>query len=382
MDVFVSKTLYTNFMELLEIKNNDGSTSETKKVSITPSMFLLQELQRHDVEDFDIQPCKDFGLDPILQVHCPDYIQFIQKHLQECQLKGKQVEKKLLCYAHARLLHQTMTPTVNRLANDVQIPRPVSTYLYGYYFFDDTLKHLTSEMYDAAYWSVQAALTATSEVLEGTSPVMAVCEALSHHAGRNLSGGQCLFNAAAVAAKYIINKTRNSSIVTILDMNFDHGSGTQSLFYDERNPCVISIHTEQAYPWYTGKETEKGLNLGYGSNINHVLPAFATSTKYLHALQKAIETIKDNETQYLIVNMGAGILEGDESIVLTIDDMEMLARKITELCDEDVKVLLLFQSATISETQDHSDHDHMTRHVNKVCSFVVPFSEQLYYDLY
>ena len=93
-----------------------------------------------------------------------------------------------------------------------------------------------------------------------------------HHADMSTAKGFCIFNSAAVAVKYILNKNPKMKIA-ILDWDVHHGDGTQTIFYKDDNPLFISIHRHdngKFYPFKTGFVKEKGEEntKGFGFNIN------------------------------------------------------------------------------------------------------------------
>ena len=55
------------------------------------------------------------------------------------------------------------------------------------------------------------------------------------------SGGFCLMNNVAIAAKYAV-KTHGLDRVLILDWDVHHGNGTQHMFYDNPKVLYISLH--------------------------------------------------------------------------------------------------------------------------------------------
>ena len=60
--------------------------------------------------------------------------------------------------------------------------------------------------------------------------------------------------------------------VSVLDLDFHHGNGTQQIFYADRNPCYVSIHGEDEYPFFSGAACETGDGPGEGYNLNLPIP--------------------------------------------------------------------------------------------------------------
>jgi acetoin utilization deacetylase AcuC-like enzyme len=72
-------------------------------------------------------------------------------------------------------------------------------------------------------------------------------------------GGYCFFNNVAIAAKEALNKGKS---VTILDLDYHHGNGTQDIFYDTSKVQYVSLHAKDAYPYYWGGREETGFGDG------------------------------------------------------------------------------------------------------------------------
>lgn len=85
------------------------------------------------------------------------------------------------------------------------------------------------------------------------------------HAYRN---GISYTNGNYFPSSYPVNKNQ----ITILDLDFHHGNGTQSIFYSQSNPCYVSIHGEDEYPYFTGSPEETGIGAGLGFNLNLPVP--------------------------------------------------------------------------------------------------------------
>lgn len=92
-----------------------------------------------------------------------------------------------------------------------------------------------------------------------------------HHALRDRGMGFCLFNTAAIGARYL-QKTHGAKRVAVVDWDVHHGNGSQDAFYDD--PSVLFLSTHQ-YPYYpgTGAVDEVGSGAGEGYTVNVPLPA-------------------------------------------------------------------------------------------------------------
>ena len=116
--------------------------------------------------------------------------------------------------------------------------------------------------FDAARGAVDIALTATRQVLDGASHAYGLCRPPGHHAPAAMYGGYCFFNNAAIAAHHVASTT--GTRVTVLDVDYHHGNGTQQIFYGRDDVQYVSLHGDpaRAYPYITGFADERGVGTG------------------------------------------------------------------------------------------------------------------------
>ncbi|MGJ8453842.1 histone deacetylase family protein [Pseudothermotoga sp. U03pept] len=178
------------------------------------------------------------------------------------------------------------------------------TEVFGYDMCFDTGTPILQNTFEVARRAVDAVLTAASIVGSNTNLVYTLTRPPGHHATRNLCGGYCYFNNAAIAASYLLK--RGAERIAILDLDFHHGNGTQEIFYDTDLVYYISIHGDPKifYPWISGKESEVGEGPGEGFNLNLPLPPHADWDKYSEALSYAIREINDYYPDILILSLG------------------------------------------------------------------------------
>ena len=131
-----------------------------------------------------------------------------------------------------------------------------------------------------------------------------------HHASANKFGGYCYLNNAAIAARYLSHYGK----VLILDFDFHHGNGTQSIFYDSCDVFYLSIHGDPSieYPYFTGFENETGIDDGVGYNLNVPLDLHCGPDAYFPALEAALSKVyKTMEPDYVVVSSGFDIADND-----------------------------------------------------------------------
>ena len=103
---------------------------------------------------------------------------------------------------------------------------------------------LTQGTYEAARSAVDVALTAADHVLDGERVAYGLCRPPGHHAARAMYGGYCFFNNAAVVAQHVAATTGGK--VSVLDVDYHHGNGTQQIFYDRADVQFVSLHGDPA----------------------------------------------------------------------------------------------------------------------------------------
>jgi len=99
-----------------------------------------------------------------------------------------------------------------------------------------------------------------------SSKFFLACRPPGHHAFPSRGSGFCIFNNAALGAKYAREKFGMKKIA-IVDFDAHHGNGTQEIFYGDGNVFYISFHQHPHYPG-TGGPDETGYGKGRGFNLN------------------------------------------------------------------------------------------------------------------
>jgi len=80
-------------------------------------------------------------------------------------------------------------------------------------------------------------------------------------------GGYCYLNNVAIAAQWFVDQGLKPAI---LDVDYHHGNGTQSIFYRRPDVLFCSLHGDPsfAYPHFLGFADERGEGPGEGANLN------------------------------------------------------------------------------------------------------------------
>jgi acetoin utilization deacetylase AcuC-like enzyme len=162
---------------------------------------------------------------------------------------------------------------------------------------------------------------------------MALTRPPGHHAGPNYMGGYCFINNAAVAAQAL--RDGGLQRVAVLDVDYHHGNGTQTCFYERSDVLTASIHGDPRteYPFFLGHADERGHDAGEGFNLNLPLPRGTGFDVWWAALQTALQAVADFAPQALVVPLGLDTFEGDpiSGFKLRSADYLQLGRAIAQL---------------------------------------------------
>lgn len=201
-------------------------------------------------------------------------------------------------------------------------------------FCFDSGTPLNATTYAAAAWSAACAAEAAKAIRPGqTNYSYALCRPPGHHASRDLFGGYCYFNNAAIATKILRKQFER---VAIVDIDFHHGNGTQVLF--DRDPSVffISLHGDphQFYPYFSGFESETGTGKGLGFTLNIPLEGGVDGDAYLAALDdQAMKALVAFDPKVIVISAGFDTYAADPvgSFCLQTKDFYALGERFRAL---------------------------------------------------
>ncbi len=128
------------------------------------------------------------------------------------------------------------------------------------------------ESLKAALHAAGGACTAVDTVVQRKAKnVFCAVRPPGHHATPDRGMGFCIFNNAAIAARYA-QQEHGVEKVLIVDWDVHHGNGTQDIFYEDGSVFFFSTHQS---PWYpgTGSKEETGQGKGKGTTLNRPFPA-------------------------------------------------------------------------------------------------------------
>jgi acetoin utilization deacetylase AcuC-like enzyme len=279
----------------------------------------------------EIEPPRDFGLDPLRAVHSDAYLDFLASAWTEWLVANPE--------AAAASDKTALLPATFAAKRD-QVPESILGKA-GFFLLDLSVP-VVEGTYAASLASANCALSAAefiSQNIQASSNrpssvpnlSFALCRPPGHHAGREIAGGYCFLNNAAIAAQWL---TRFGN-VAILDVDYHAGNGTQDIFYARRDVLTISIHADPAfeYPYYAGYAQETGEGEGLGFHRNFPLPAGADAASYFAALEEACGMIASYRPASLIVSLGMDVYGGDPlgKFKITREEITEIGRRVRAL---------------------------------------------------
>jgi acetoin utilization deacetylase AcuC-like enzyme len=163
--------------------------------------------------------------------------------------------------------------------------------------------HVSPESYEVARLAAGSVLSCIDEVLSGSvRSAFSAVRPPGHHAERDGPMGFCLFNNAAVGARYA--RKHGVERVAILDWDVHHGNGTQHIFEEDPSVLYVSLHQSPLYPG-TGAATERGRGAGEGATLNIPLPAGTGEERYFAELSgKVVPALREFAPGLLIISAG------------------------------------------------------------------------------
>lgn len=262
---------------------------------------VLDELTRRPVGTLR-QPAADLPLDAALRrVHNADYLDFLANAWNDwVALDPLNAERDAL---------PSVWPLASRHAFRTDTPPRNFAARLGQYAFDSGTP-LMAGSWAAAREGAACALAAAQAVLGGERMAMALTRPPGHHAGPNYMGGYCFINNAAVAAHTLRQRFER---VAVLDVDYHHGNGTQSIFYNRPDVLTVSLHGDPRteYPFFLGHADERGEGAGLGANLNLPLPRGTGFGAWHTALHTALDAVTRFGAQALVVPLGVDTFAGD-----------------------------------------------------------------------
>ncbi|HYG90606.1 MAG TPA: histone deacetylase family protein [Azospirillum sp.] len=259
---------------------------------------LLGSLQRRGVT---IEEPPPYGAGPRAAVHSADYLRFLETAYERWSALPDAAE--------------VIIPNVHRNTDMAEYP----TGIVGQagWHMADTACPIGPGTWEAVCAGADTAAHAAHLVATGQAPAAyALCRPPGHHASRDMAGGFCYLNTAAIAAQAtlpILARQGRAPRVAILDVDVHHGNGTQAIFYDRDDVLFVSIHGDpnEFYPWFAGYAHERGTGRGQGCNLNIPLPMGTEEATFLDAVDRALAHVAAFGPEVLVLSLGFDTFIGD-----------------------------------------------------------------------
>jgi len=254
------------------------------------------------------------GLDPVLRVHDRAFVAFLSTAWADWVAAGNAGEAIPDCWPARRMAQR--------------VPASISGRL-GYYAMAGETS-ISAGTWEAAQAAADVALTGAELLSGGARSAFALCRPPGHHAAKDLYGGYCFLNNAAIAAQSL--RDRGARRVAVLDVDFHHGNGTQDIFYDRSDVLYVSLHGDpaEAFPYFSGYADEIGVGAGEGFNLNFPLPAGTDFAVWRATLERALARVREFGADALVVSLGVDTYGGDpiSSFRLESPDFSTFGRMI------------------------------------------------------
>lgn len=295
---------------------NHRPAAELIEGAMAPAVEVPEraELVRAAVEDASIGailPPEDRSANTdavIAAIHDPKYVAFLETAHDEWRSDGRAGDALPYVWP-TRWLRQIEPESIDgRLS---------------YYSFDAGTP-ITAGSWTAMEASARVAITAARLLLRGEQAVFAMCRPPGHHAARDLYGGYCFLNNAALACHVL--RQGGADRVAVIDVDYHAGNGTQAIFYERGDVLTCSIHADpkQEYPYFLGHADESGAGEGVGANVNLPLPWGTGWKDWSVALRHACGQVSAFGADALVVSLGVDTFRADPICKFLLDTPDYL----------------------------------------------------------
>lgn len=180
--------------------------------------------------------------------------------------------------------------------------------------------YITPRSYEIAKFSAGAAIKA-GDLVAGNRYCFSfvMTRPPGHHASRNRYGGFCLFNNAAILARYL-QVVKKIEKILILDWDAHAGDGTMDIFYEDPTVLTVSLHRDPHgfYP-RRGFTKETGAGAGKGYSVNVEMPQGAGDEEYLFAFDEVVvPLIESFAPGFLICSCGFDAHHKEKNVGLNL----------------------------------------------------------------
>ncbi|HEV2561015.1 MAG TPA: histone deacetylase family protein [Rhizomicrobium sp.] len=285
------------FYSLTHLGHAPKSEFEGGKLSPAVEVPARAERVLARIEERNIGPVlppPEFSDDAILRVHDADLISLLN------EAHGEWLQR----YGEGDAIPSAWPARGLRERRTGDIEARLGTFAF------DTATPITKGTWSAARAAANVALSAAQTISRGERAAFALTRPPGHHASFDVFGGYCYLNNAAIAAQWFADQGLRPAI---LDVDYHHGNGTQTIFYRRSDVLFVSLHADPsfAYPHFLGFADECGEGAGEGYNFNLPLPRATAWADYSLALDAGFARIANFSPDVLLVSLGLDTFDGD-----------------------------------------------------------------------
>jgi len=186
--------------------------------------------------------------------------------------------------------------------------------------------------FEAALRAVGGAKLAVDEVMTGKAVnAFVATRPPGHHTETARPMGFCLFNNAAIAARYA-QKTHGVERAAVVDFDVHHGNGSQDIFWSDKSVMYCSTHEMPLYPG-TGAVGERG---EFNTIVNAPLSAGDGGDAFREAFETAIlPRLREFKPDVFIISAGFDAHTRDPlaNLNLVEADFSWVTKKLMEIAD-------------------------------------------------
>ena len=184
--------------------------------------------------------------------------------------------------------------------------------------------------FEAALRAAGGGVYAVDEVMAGrVSNAFVATRPPGHHTETARPMGFCLFNNAAIAARYA-QKRYGIDRAAVVDFDVHHGNGSQDIFWSDQTVMYCSTHQMPLYPG-TGARSERG---EHDTVVNAPLSPGDGGAKFREAFESVIlPRLREFRAELIVISAGFDAHQRDPLANLNLVEADFLwaTQKIMEV---------------------------------------------------